>query len=371
MYQVRDNVWLDVRFDGTQYPIDQLGFEFIRVTENNRQFLPTAEMKFADGARWMEQKIKWRDGLPITVSIGKSQKEQNTYNFRLYRYNRTVVQATTTYDIIAYLDNPKYMLDTASKGFTGTSSDALRDLATRCGLKFSGDATADMQYWMPSNHRNCVWAQDVAKHGYINSDSLMQLCVRLDQTMLYRNMSSASVYRGAPRTHFVRHNVIEPNLQIISSSAINTSGYTNAMGGYGFMLQSQPVLGTRTTPVSKLAVRKITRSIDVNEDVQGQIDRGRVRIAPIDCGNTHDKYHQAGYQNERAALVWSNGLNVMVQQTADPTLLDLVEVTDYDQGHNIEEGKTRSGLYIVTARSKQITGSNYFEKYVLFTTGLN
>lgn len=372
MYKVKDNVWLGIKFGDKDYPIDILGFKSVTVTENNRLFVPFAILVFADSAQWFENNVMLKDGMPVEISIGQSQEDSTTYKFRVFRYTREVGSGTSVYSVSCLLDAPVYLIDSSSKGFYGTSSAALKDLAARSKLTAAMEETVDLQWWSCGNERNCCWAADVAKHGYSAPDSLMQLCVTLDRRMIYRNVNAPSVYSGSPKIQFTRRTTVQKGVyQIADARVLSSAGFANARGGYAFALSTQP-LNQYQDSVSQLRARKITNSLDMNQDVKEGLDSGRIRFAPIDCGNVHKNYEKAAYQNERGALVWSNGIQILVQSVTQGSLLDLALVEDNEHGNSKDTStKSQSGKYLVTAKAIHIDGSNYYEKYELWTTGKN
>jgi hypothetical protein len=193
----------------------------------------------------------------------------------------------------------------------------------------------------------------------------MQLCVTLDGTMLYKDINAPAVLAGNPVLK-VGRGLIPDTIEMMDSRSLNTSGLQNSIGGYKMRLVEQPRTQFQTE-WEQVTVQALG-TLDRNADVSAEIQDGRIMFAPIDCGNTHANYQRAAHQNERGALVWSLGYEILISSPHVATLLDLAQLTEFSVGRGIEESRVGSGLYLVTAHAIHINGSNYYEKYALWTT---
>lgn len=332
-------------------------------------------MDLMDNNNFFTEQVPIADGVQIEIQIGDdSETQPYVMNFRIWKFDPMSVGGVTSYKIVGYYDSPLYMLQSATDSIRATSYSALQQIASKAGLDFDGDQTSDLQTWMPRNQRYGVFATEIARHGYLDGKSFMKLAVTMDGLMLYKNLSNLDTNKVS--AYFIHEDPTPrgdsiPVYQVFDRKHIAASGMKNARGGYAQSVVKQSVLKEGST-TSDLNVKQLTENLMINSDLKEEIDRNRVDVRPIDCGNVHDKYEEALYQNYRNSLVYAVGVNVLLQQQADLDLFDLVNYTVYQVGNSDPElNEALTATYLISSKVVHIQVGNYFEVYGLYTTGMN
>jgi hypothetical protein len=97
-----------------------------------------------------------------------------------------------------------------------------------------------------------------------------------------------------------------------------------------------------------------------------------VEVGLLDCGNVHDNWHRAQYQNTRAKQTYSMAVSLLTQQmTTDLDLFDPFLYTPMLPGTDgkITPDERNKAVFIVTAKSIKVAGGNYFERFEGMTQG--
>jgi hypothetical protein len=379
MYRVRDNVYLDVLIGGKSYPIEVTGFVSLKIVSSLDTFVPMLEFVLVDSINFFTEKITLADGLLIRVNLGSSPKEFDTMLFRVHKYKDVKTNGASHYTITAYLDVPAYFLATSNVPIQGTSTSVLQTIAGYAGMSFDGDSTSDDQVWLPHNARYCAWAAEVVKHAYAGDSSLMRLGVNPLKKMIYRDVMKIDVSGTLPVFVNTDHNVGKNIFQMLDQQTISKGGHNNNLGGgYGHLLVTQGATAEMQTTRSTVGFKRFSPYLEVGKEVKGLVQNAagspgvqRVQFAPIDCGNTHDNYWSAEYQNKRLSRLFSVGARWYTDAQTKVDLLDAVKyLPKYAPGAVDAANKEQvQGIYIVTAKSIKLQMGNYFESFEGFTNG--
>jgi hypothetical protein len=266
-----------------------------------------------------------------------------------------------------YLDYPKYWTGTALAGFRGTSSDALSNIASQCGLKFNGISTSDSQLWMPRNRTFGEWANNIKKRGFVSDSSYMELGVNPDGTMLYKDVTQLP----APQTTIVLGQFQQGCLTAMDYMPKARSGMNNKMTGYQNTRTQQTIMSKAalTTSNATVTVTPDATSPLYNKTVQGLVARGYQSYGGIDVGNTHDNYERALYQNIRIANTYSLDVEFLLQSPSNLGLFDTFAFS-VDQETNKQDAPF-AGTYTTVGRSMIVQGAQFAEKILGTRQGIN
>lgn len=368
MYEISGRIGIGIKFDGDEFPLTYVNsLNFIHISCSTRVAIPMLHLGVVDTVNWFASRSSLSDGALISVTVSKGDQDLlETYLFRLNSFSSTKVANGTSYEIDGYLDVPKYWHGSSVRSFTGVSSDALKEIAFNCDLKFEGDTTADPQTWYPRNRQNHTWAADIYEHGYVDSSSCMQLGVDISGTMVYRNISKM----GAVKRNISLSEQKEGAILATDFKPRMNSGATNHYSGYGEYRISQTPLSTKKYIAHKQVEfnKNEEGDLTVNQQVKSVIDQSRVTFSYIDPGNNHEEYERAFYQNRRVANLFSSGLDLVLPEVTGLKLLDTVSVvTDTAK----EFLRIYSGAYRVVTKTIYVVGANYYEKLELARRTLN
>lgn len=359
--------------DGREFPLEKGGFSNALITSSQDAYVPCLEISLYDSRQFFTRSVTLADGTPIVLQLGPDQNNFKTYDFRVFKFKQGNQSGTPMYQIKAYLNKPLWFLGSRLTPIRGSSSDAIQQLAGECGLTVDLiDKTADQMVWYPKNERRCVFANKICSLGYLNASSFMRLAVTAESKLRYINIDKYDP-KGKYQL-YVNGDPTGGSIQYVDSRNINRSGFSNITGGYKHWIVEQQVLQTNPYEMTKTAqVKYMTEKLNQAKQVRQMLERGRIDFKPINCGNVHDNYWKAEYQNARAAKTYSQGVTFMVQETTPTDLLDpFLYKRIPAPGHGtLQEDRSMVGMYVTTAKSIFVDQGNYYEKIQGFTTGLN
>lgn len=363
-YSLKDRLFASILFNGVEFPFEINALDFIHISSSVRTTLPALTFKVTDVTKFLTVNNFLVDGTQITVTVGK-EKQKSSFSFRLFSFTEAP-GTSPVYTIRGYLDSPLYWTSSLSEFQKGGSNTVLANLASMCGLRFSGTNTSDSQVWIPQNLRISEFARRVREHGWINEGSCMQMGVTSSKELRYRNVSNFAQF--PVKDFFDLTKVTDQVKPITAYSVVNKAGFFNVNSGYGSTRISQSVLED-DAEVSSLTLQKNSSKLMVNRSVKNAILQNKVMFSPIDVGNVHSNYERAVYQNQRLGSLFTLGMDVMTPEFSEADLLDVVSVSV--ETPEIKGSKQYSGKYLLTSKVLYVKGANYYEKLELVRHGLN
>ena len=372
MLEIRTGVLIGLEIDGREYHLEEGGFQSLTMVSNKKMGVATCQIVFSDITGKIDTQVTLSDGVPLLIKIGRSINDYDTYTYRLYQFKRDPMNTTPQYTLIGYYDAPKWFVKTWRPTIEDTSSNAIVKLGTDSGLIVSADQTNDNQIWWSSNSRTCVFAKDIASRGYLNDKSAMQLGQTIGGEIRYRNLTTIKregpvfVHGDSPK---------DSDFRVLDQRYINGSGFGNQSGGYNHTTRPQSVL-KQTVQRATLDIKRLTQHMMLDKGVKAQVNSGRIDIGPVDCGNVHEQWESARYQNLRTAMMYNMGVELLIQQQT-PVDFDLFDSFKYQavdppaSGGVPQDNPQYSADYVVTAKAIHVEQGNYFEKLQGFTTGIN
>lgn len=370
MIEIATGVLAGLQINGADFPLENGGFRSIKLVSNMRLQTMSAQIVIADIAKRFDTSNTIGDGTPITLQLGKSTSTYDTYNMRVFSAPSDPSSGSMIYTITAYWDSYKWFMETTNTSITGTSADAISQIAQNCGLVAVVDPTADQQTWRPGNKRHCAFARDICNHGYASDNGLLVLGQAMNGEIRYRDLSRIQTTNSMPT--FLHTDTLQtqqgmPAYQVDDHQFMDVSGFKNARGGYQSQMIEQSVLNAAASVVhSNVQVRRLTQMFNINKGIHNSIRGGRVEIGLVDCGNTHQNYYKAKYQNERGRQTFSTGVSLLTRQmtTGALDLFDPFLYTPVQPGSDgqINPDDRNKAVYIVTAKCIEATAGNYLEK---------
>lgn len=354
--------------DNVEYP---LGFNnvlnFLHMGSSIKQQLPTIHFSISDmDSVFVKSGIP--DGIPLKVVIKSGQSRTDVYTFRKFHSTKELNGGIYTYQVDGYWDAALYWAGTECVGTRGSSDEVLSQIASLCGLKYSGTPTNDSQLWLQQNYTYGQFAKMIRQHGYVDATSCMALGVDLTGTMVYRNLNGTN--GGSSPVKVVAFQRADDALSAIDYGVLQNSGFNNQLSGYASGVVSQTVTGDTASDLQdQLVFTADVRAPLYNTTVKGIAKRGNYSYSGVDVGNTHLTYDLAAYQNLRYGNLFSLTLQILFDA---PTYLQLMNditfsVTNIDNS----QSTAYSGNYIVTGRAIYIQGVTYSEKLEVTRHGTN
>lgn len=368
MLEIKTGVFIAMYIDGNEYPLEKNGFQKLVLTSNKRMRTAACEVVFSDLTNRINTEITLADGVTLMFKIGRSIDEFDVYKYRVYNYRREISRVTPQYTVYGYYDAPMWFLGAWTKPIEGTSSAAISQLAGACGLTPDVDTTNDDMLWLPTNQLSCAFARSIAERGWANKRSCMSMGMTLDGKLKYKNLTtlptSGPVFStGTPGT-----------ANVVDSKYITSSGFGNGLGGYKHLVRPQ-LIHEYKDRIDQVSVTRKTQTFQLNKEVKGMLDRSRIDFGEVDGGNVHKHWDDARYQNIRTAMLYSMGVELMIDQRS-PISLDLfdpITFKPYDPPVDGQATETPQWgcVYYITAKTVYIEMGNFYEKFQAFTTGIN
>lgn len=369
-----ESLFVQIIVDTYELPMQNMPLIKLALYSRLRTHVPVGELIVSDPLLLNNRILNITDGTPISIRVGTSSERSDLYKFRAFKPKSVPSESADSVHVSLYADHPLYWQGRTTKPFEGNSSDLMSYVAGQCGLIAKVDATGDAQAWLPMNKKWCEFTELAARAGYVNDKSCMQHGVRLDRTLIYRNVDALD-YGSSHKFQTGLYG--DPGAKLwpcLGYRSIPTSGYANNTGGYAATLQGISVV---TADVLHKEVTKTRQNaaMYVNKDLQAMFNgKGAASMAPIDAGNTHAKYQQALYQNKRASMLNSGRLELVTNQVTRIDLLDTVQptmvklgTTGIDEVHIDEDA---NGNYYVGAKTVYVDlRGNYYERFTLVRDG--
>lgn len=367
---VRDRLGIAVLFNGQTVPLQLNSIDYIHIVESVRLHLPMLTMRFSDTTKFLTRNNLLVDGIRIGIGI-QIEGNLNTYYFRLFSHKEEP-NAEGKYTLTGYYDSIDFWNTTARKDTPGTSEEIISALAEKCGLYYDGGtSTNDTQQWLPGNKKICTFVMDVCNHAYVDDQSCMAVGVTALGELRFKNLTKFNDFpvmgNYASASSPPSNGQVDP---IVDHKVLNRSGFFNNQTAYDNVRYEQDAQSTTESQVhSKVDVVKNSKRLMVSTEVNAKVGAGTVSHSPIDCGNVHDKYERAYYQNMRLANLFSYGMEILVPKYVKASILDAVNchVTVPD----IETDPAASGKYLVTSKVLYIQGLNYYYKLEIYRHGVN
>ena len=365
--KIGDRLFLSIQFDGVDFPLETNGFQYITMVENSRLLFATCELVIQDMSGLFGNKISIGDSTPIKIIAGTSETNCNTYNFRIFSSKRGGVKGVPVYVITGYTDSPDWVMGSQNTNISGTSDQALQQLATQCHLGYSGTPATYKMLWMAKNDRRCVYASRIASQGYFDDYSCMVMGVGIDSVLRYKNLGAIQITDSIPI--ITRGTATANQWQAVDARSITSSGRNNAIGGYSQATIEQTML-RKGAQFNSINVKLTSEVLNLDRSVQQYLGRTRIEFGPLDCGNVPTTFEKGIYQNSRTSRMYTTGYEVLIQMPTPFKMFDVlkyVPIKEVVSDTDIDQSNVAN--YILFARTIKISIQNYGEKLTLLGTG--
>ncbi len=369
-YALQDQLSLSIHFSGVEFPLNHTNFvSSLHIKESVKLFLPELVLELYDGMRILSS-LGLQDGMPVTITFSKNGTIVQTIPFRVFSSHASQTAEATFYHIEGYFACPKYLFSAAPISLKGTSTEALKQIASVCGLLPAMQNTNDYQLWTPPISASyAVFASYITKRGFANNFSCMQSGISTRGIFIYRDIMASKpdgvIYTKQQK---VSKELNARDHVAISFDVNQVMGLNNATGGYSTYIVPQPIHKALDT-VKEVSVKSNVKAPLINTTIKKAIGRQKYIHLPIDAGNAHDLTANALNQNKRLAKLFTSNLEVVIHEPTAYTLCDSFMLSAVED--NGEPNYTDSGTYTITDRIIYIDRGHYYEKLLACRIGTN
>ena len=327
----------------------------LSISESCHQVVPTMEMQFLSDYDAVKRSPLY-DGQRIGIAFHSERggSEEEEMHFQLFNYkivrgelNRAKVELSGVYQA-------NDLLRARIESFEGPSTSVFSDIASRSGLGADVGQSNDEQVWIRPGVKGGRFLNDVANHAWGDESSFYSWGLTRTGVLVFHDVHEkmTKAVGGSADWHFqillddrqLLGNRDEKQVFFIDPIQSSEAGGMNNLFGYGMGFQYHDLNGE----LQKVETEKFDKTVP-NVMLDNRDESYLLHDAlPITCGNTHDNYHQAFYQNLRFKALYSSLLKVSTRYPRSVHLLDTVDVVIPDAGKT-ELDELHSGVYIVSA----------------------
>lgn len=373
MIKLGDRFYLILMIDGKEVPIEYMGFNPLQMHSNVLFFQPVGRIVLADKQRYFDNN-PISDGSKVDIFVWRTDtgsQSAKRYQFRLFRHAVNKSLNINYFTLYLTFNCPRYFNENMTGAMKGTSYDILKEMAKTVGVDYSGDPTSDAMTWLGTGKKRCVFARDVALHGYANTQSCMSLGMTLLGEMRYKDVSAIKL-KDNPNIFVQGVGDNTKVFQVLGRKEINKAGLFNNLVGYRMTTVEQDTSG-----VSEHASVQVTMNsgptLSVNKTLNDKLEGSRVHFTPVSAGNVHPQFYQAEHSNKRIRAMYSFGSHIVTDGMTNLDLFDPITYLFYDNSANkLSINQAISGNYIITAKTIFATKEGrYFEKFEIVRQGPN
>lgn len=378
MLIIQDRIFVKIMIDGKELQGANL-VDTLALIEGVAATTPSIMMVLNDHSQRLIKELCLTDGNSLVVTVGRSPEDLKTVTrqYRLFSVKNIDGQQGPRVTLIGLLDAPAYNLTKVSESYEGTTAQVMEQIAKKCQLDFDGPQAIngrqvkDSQVWLNvSKNRGAFVQQGLARFGYMDEHSAMHAALTSLGVLKYRNLMDL-VNTPVEKIKYVFVNNIETGDQdeskqvyvVSTSKERSDAGMMNATQNYGSVQVTHGVTGESKIE-NKVDVKTSAPYLAINDQVAQTVGQAKFVYTPIDCGNTHENYERAKYQNMRQLGLFSERESLLV---LEPTEVQLYDPVIYKQANADPERPSRNtDIYIVVGKTIFVkAGTQYAERIEL------
>lgn len=327
---------------------------------------PTFDMLILDGGGAMINPMP-QDGTVVTITMGDTRHEPLKMRFRQVGAPQVGVATKRgqAIRIQCILDKPKLYHSVCQQSIKGTSSVAIKEIAKQCGLTVGNrvdSSFGDDMKWLPMGRQYGFFLADIASHGWFGEESAASVVgVTLTGEIVYRDLAKlakappkATFYYGVnkPKDEDFGYSAHDMTYEDLFSTGVAMQGYNSTRKRFGIDGALEVLDGINVTQNNE--------RFNISSKIKAAVGVSRVILGGIDCGNTHENYERAEYQNLRYRSLFSRQRSIVVSEaTEDLELFDPVKIVYLD----IRTREPVSVAGLITAKTIAIVNGFYVERF--------
>lgn len=350
--------------------------ENIWIMEGFGMGLPAMKLSLRDENETLSRDLNLKNGTLISLRLGKTAETAPEYKFRVFGWTRPRNASGKVLHVVCIYDAPKFGAGSYAESFEGTSANVMQQMAERSSLLFEGPAkpTVDTQIWMNLNTTRLGFSEDLAMRGYVDDTSCMARCVRMDGTLVYKDLMA--LLKETPKQTLVHNKdgagATGTSVDVRTAKDTSVSGLFTHFVNYGHKLFGHAFADeTSAMAIETMDVSAPAAGVPINTDILAQLkERGaRVSYSGLDPGtgpedgyNIHEHYERAYYQNVRLLSMFSERLVALTDSATDIKSFTSI---DFQQGSDAKGSGTPApndvaGRYIVGGKTIMIKGGKKY-----------
>lgn len=376
MLNLDGRIFVTIKVDGHDLPHSPGLIERITMTEGGGALSPAIELILNDYANSLSKELALTDGNELLITVGKTVSDINTQSrkYRVFGIRTLPTPMGPRMQVIGIYDAPGYLTGSMRESFRGTTGDVIKTIASRCGLSyygpetFNGAKTNDNQVWLNVAKSRAMFVQQTSRHGYIDDHSAMMCVLTSLGQLRYLNLNDVIETPKEKIKRMFAHNTFksdDPKLvtyPVREARTRSSAGLMNTWQNYGSTRVEHSLDGEKISH-TKVDVQTSADYLPINNVVKKQVARSRLEYSPLDCGNTHDNFTRAQYQNLKLLALFSEHVSIL---TYDVTDLQPLDVVIYRQANSDPKVPvSNSDIYLVVAKSIVVKSANYAERIEL------
>ena len=377
MINIKDQLFVEIKIDGQSVTGGNL-VSSIALLEGAPVIAPSMVMILNDHSHKLTETLCLTDANQIVVTTGKTPDDLKTVSrqYRVFGVHTITGQSGPQLKVLGIYDAPDYTTKCVSESYDGPSTNVIKQIAEKCKLDydgpedFNGRTTSDNQIWLTLTKTRGAFVQhDIAKYGYMDDSSAMYACLTSLGVLKYRNIMDVISKSFDEIPYVFAHNIevgdqdSGKQLYLVAQARERSqAGLMNMMHNYGSTMIVDGTAG-ETQVETKVDVKSNAKYLAINNQVSQTVERTRISYGPLDCGNVHDKFYRAEYQNIKQLALFSERQSLIVTEPTEVQLLDPViyKQADEDPARPVKV----SDVYVVIGKTVFITGFNYCERIEL------
>lgn len=380
-FELDDQYYVSIYFNGEPFFFNP-GHAKIEVIQNVLIRLPTLQLTFESEptGRFLNY-FKHGDGTKITLEMGNKSGSGRSIisEWRLYGSPK-YIPGPGGYGtvILALLDAIPYIKSRVSKSYSSRSSAVVREIAGLFDFSTTSykevdtiSRTFDNQVWRPCLKTYDQFVSMMADYAFASEGSCYISAVDEEKRIYYKNISD--IIDSSKRPTFVQGELLEDvqgiKYNILQYRIKSSAGTMNNWMGYTYKLGQDKLDGSYSSR-DEIELTRHSNFFSLNSEIRESIGIGNslFKFLPIDCGNMHDNYHMAAYQNKRLKSFYNTVVELTVEQMTDEDLLNAVNLYIIDP---VTRSKNMmfDEPFIITAKTRGLYGSRYVEKYQMVSMG--
>jgi len=371
MFIVNGHFYIEIKSNGKVLPYPPGTFDYIMIIQNTLQLLPTLTIELNDSSYLAQRDFPMVDGTPLSVKMGTINEKEAPIEmrFRVISTPRmTAFGSGSRQRIKAILDCDK-IFSVPDKSYKGTSADVISEIAKECGLNPETDITNDSMTWLPLRKKLGQFMYAITDYAWSDDKSFFAMGITDTHKLRLKNISLLKKEEPKVQIFYSENppqSQIGTKIQATNFEFSSVSGYSNTTFNYG-MRSVQDKMDGSANEYTKLEVDKNSNFLEMSKNSKSKVGIARSFGAPIDLGNTHEKFEKARYQNKRSAATYGVRANIQLGNPSTAELLDLINL--YTPRSRGDANDMFNGNYILTAKTRLVTGNVYTEKVTLVSQG--
>lgn len=366
--KIAGTVQASLTIDGQ--PAEQLGIVMQEAVQRHHvwYYLPTADIRVLD------LKKHWANGVPdgqqfqlqLMLADDPSGITPPAVTYSLFKAAQGFNAEFGTFTLSAYLAaGHQYLMERVSKSYAGNASDVVSAVMSEAGMQATVISTTDSQTWRAENLTRAEFLhRQVLPSCYPGADACAMAGVS-DLTGRFTMVDLMQAVTQPPRYKIANVPIDGMDYFAVQSKYYNNSGFMNKLGGYGYETRARNMVTATTDTYDQVQVRKSQSALNVATDL---LTTAHVAIPTLFIGNDHVNVHRATHQNARIAGTFTNFLDLLVRQTTQVDLFDVVEVTIRTPAG---ADSVASGRYVCIGRARAFNHREYAEKLCLVSNSVN